>query len=400
MEPSSYEPPGETTYDAVVVGARCAGAATAMLLARGGWHVLAVDPAPYGSDTLSTHALMRGGVLQLHRWGLLDALRRTGAPPIRHTSFHYGAEVVEVAIRARNGVDALYAPRRTVLDALLVDAAREAGADVCHGVRAVGLLREDDGRVCGVRLQDQHGRGRSVWARVVVGADGLRSRVAQWVGAERTVSGRHATSVVYGHWAGVGLDGYHWYYRPGVSVGVIPTHDAFACVFVAVPPERFRREIRHDLAGGYRRLLGEVDRDLEARVVASQRLAPFRGFGGEPGRARRAWGPGWALVGDAGYFRDPITAHGMTDALRDAELLARALLAGTERALAEYEATRDVLSRGFFEATDRVASFDWDLTTVAQHHLEASREMGKEVTALEGLDGPGGGPRVQGPAPC
>jgi menaquinone-9 beta-reductase len=400
MESSPHEPPREATYDALVVGARCAGAATAMLLARGGWNVLAVDKSPYGSDTLSTHALMRGGVLQLHRWGLLDTLRRTDVPPIRHTAFHYGDEVVEVPIRSRNGVDALFAPRRTVLDALLVDAARAAGAEVRHGTRVSGLLHARDGRVCGARLEDHQGRAQSVRARVVVGADGLRSRVAQWVAADPIVTGRHATAVVYGHWAGVGLDGYHWYYRPGVSVGVIPTHGGHTCVFAAVPPERFRTEVRHDLAGSYRQLLGEVDRTLGTRMAAAQRIAPLRGFGGERGRARRAWGPGWALVGDAGYFRDPITAHGMTDALRDAELLARALLSGSERALAEYEAIRDALSRGFFEATDCIASFTWDLETVSRHHIEASHAMGKEVAALVALDGPEGGARVQGPAPC
>src|SRR5689334_2337745 len=130
-----------TTYDALVVGARCAGAATAMLMARKGMRVLLIDRAGYGTDTVSTHALMRGGVLQLHRWGLLSRLQEAGTPPVRETTFHYGDETVTVAIKPSNGVNALYAPRRTLLDSTLVDAAREAGVTVCRGQTLVGLVQ-------------------------------------------------------------------------------------------------------------------------------------------------------------------------------------------------------------------------------------------------------------------
>ena len=114
--------PDRPHYDAVIVGARAAGAATAMLLARAGLRVLVVDRSRYGADTLSTHALMRGGVLQLHRWGLLDRVVDAGTPPIRHTTFHYATTSI-ITIKPSHGVDALYAPRRTLLDPVLVDAA-------------------------------------------------------------------------------------------------------------------------------------------------------------------------------------------------------------------------------------------------------------------------------------
>jgi len=127
------------SYDALVIGARCAGAATAMLMARKGLRVLAIDRAGYGTDTISTHALMRGGVLQLHRWGVLPHLRELGTPAVRETTFHYGDEEVTVVIRPANGVEALYAPRRTLLDRALVDAARTSGAVVRHGCSLVGL---------------------------------------------------------------------------------------------------------------------------------------------------------------------------------------------------------------------------------------------------------------------
>ena len=165
------------SYDALVVGARCAGAATAMLMARQGLRVLVIDRAGYGTDTISTHALMRGGVLQLHRWGVLPRLREMGTPAVRETTFHYGDEAIAVAIRPANGVDALYAPRRTLLDSTLVDAAREAGAVVRHGHTLVGLTRDRDGRVCGGTILDAEGRSMAIRSDLVVGADGIGSRL-------------------------------------------------------------------------------------------------------------------------------------------------------------------------------------------------------------------------------
>src|SRR5580765_3247956 len=128
-------------YDVVVIGARCAGAATAMLLARAGHRVLLVDRGRYGSDTLSTHALMRGAVVQLHRWNLLPAVIASGTAPVRQATFVYGGESVTVPIAPRDGVDALYAPRRYVLDRLLADGAASAGAEVIYGVRLRELRR-------------------------------------------------------------------------------------------------------------------------------------------------------------------------------------------------------------------------------------------------------------------
>ena len=135
-----------TTYDALVIGARCAGAATAMLMARSGLRVLAIDRGEYGADALSTHALMRAGVLQLHRWGVLPKVVTAGTPSLRTATFHYGNNLVEVAIGSTHGVNALYAPRRTILDRLLVDAASEAGAEIRYGHALSGLLRSSGGQ--------------------------------------------------------------------------------------------------------------------------------------------------------------------------------------------------------------------------------------------------------------
>lgn len=227
-------------YDAVVVGARCAGASTAMLLARQGLRVLVVDSGLYGTDTLSTHALMRGAVLQLHRWGILGGLTAAGTPPVRKTWFHYGDEEIGIPIKPADGVDALYAPRRTVLDTLLVDAARKAGAEVAYQTRLVDLVRSSDGRVVGVSLRDSTGQARDIGAGIVIGADGLRSTVARLVGAERCATGRNAAATVFAYWPGLDFEGTHWLFSQGVASGAIPTNDGLTCVFVATPERRFR----------------------------------------------------------------------------------------------------------------------------------------------------------------
>lgn len=380
-----------TNYDVVIAGARCAGASTAMLLARRGLRVLVVDPMRRGSDTLSTHALMRGGVLQLHRWGVLDAIRQAGTPAIRTTTFHYGDEAIEIPIKERDGVDALFAPRRTVIDAVLLHAAETAGAEVALGHSVVDLLQDPDGRVRGVSVNGPGQRVLDVKADLVIGADGLRSRVARLAGAQRQYTASHTSASIYGYQRDLGLEGFHWFYQVDGAVGSIPTNDGDTCVFVSLPPARFERERRGGLETLYQALLQEVSAALAERVAGSTRTEKIRAFAGTPGFLRRAAGPGWALVGDAAYFKDPLTAHGITDALRDAELLALAVAEGGDHALREYQATRDALVQGLFHVTDRIASFDWDLDTVKGLHLTLSREMNAEVDLLRTLDNGVGG---------
>ena len=367
------------SYDVVVIGARCAGAATAMLLARRGMRVLAVDRDRYGTDTLSTHALMRAGVVQLHRWGILEGVRAADTPTVRSTTFHYADEVVDVQITPQDGVDGLYAPRRTVIDTLLVDAARESGAEVAYGTRLIDLMRASDGRVCGARLRDGSGRESPVTAALVIGADGVRSTVADLIGAKRYHTGRHATGSVFSYWSNTGIDAYHWYYRPGVSVGAIPTNGGLICLFASVPQDRFKDEIRFDIGAGHQRVLMECAPDLAAVVQGAERTERYRGFAGQVGFFRQSHGPGWALVGDAGYFKDPLTAHGITDALIDAELLALAAAEGSERVLADYQRARDDRAMGLFDVTDAIASFEWDLRKVQQLHRSLSDEMKRET---------------------
>lgn len=380
-----------SAYDAVVVGARAAGAATAMLLARAGLRVLVVDRGRYGSDTLSTHALLRAGVLQLRRWGLLDRVAASGAPAVRRTTFYYGDERVDVPIKPGPGFDALYAPRRTVLDPILVDAARAAGAEVRFGVSVTGVCRDQAGRVTGITARERDGATLVARARMTVGADGMSSRVARLVGAPVEQSARSSAAFVYGYWDRPD-DGYELFYRPGVTGGIFPTNAGQVCVFAGTTPRRFRSESAGDVGGFYRRLLDEVAPGWFDHGTGPRAVDGLRVFTGRSGYLRRAGGPGWALVGDAGYFKDPITSHGLTEALRDAELLARGIIAvqggqlSESAALADYQATRDRMSASLFATTDAIASFAWDLTEIPQLLRRLSAGTAEEVAWIEGLD--------------
>ena len=378
--------PDTTGYDVVVVGARAAGASTAFLLARAGLRVLLVDRGRYGSDTMSTHALMRGGVLQLARWGLLDAIVDAGTPAVRLTTFRYSTNVVPVEIAPSFGIDALYAPRRTLLDRVLVDAASRAGADTRFGAAVTDLCRNRRGAVTGVVGRTRDGERFRAGARVVVGADGIRSDVAALVAAPVERRGACASAITYGYWADLDTNGYEWNFRPGAASGVIPTNDGLACVFAGAPRGRMRRGAMETLIGVAR----DSSPELATRLAKASAPREVRFFRGHPGFLRRSWGRGWALVGDAGYFKDPITAHGLTDALRDAELLARAILdvfrgVDEDVALSGYQAARDALSADLFEITDVIAGHRWTDEEISDLLIRLSRSMSAEVSALAAL---------------
>ena len=379
-------------YDAIVVGGRCAGAATAMLLARGGMRVLVVEAARPGTDTLSTHALMRGGVLQLHRWELLDALIDAGTPAIAATEFAYGDEIETVHIRPSGGVSALRAPRRTVLDTLLLEAARAAGAEVRIPARVTRVL-SDGNRVRGVEgIERGTGMRFRATAPLTIGADGRNSTIAKAVDASVRRRGTASSAIVYGYFPGLPRDRYHWAYRPGVTAGVVPTGDGLACVWAGTLSARFAAERSAGADAAYRALLAEAAPELARSIDVAPPVGTLRAFPGQPGWIRASAGPGWALVGDAGYFKDPITAHGITDALRDAELLARAVIDAPRNGQAqlnvlhEYERTRDRLSEPLFDITEHIASYEWDLSELRCRLRELSDAMRPEVDTLLGLD--------------
>ena len=369
-----------THYDVVIVGARCAGAATAMLLARAGARVLVVDRQAYGSDTLSTHALMRPAVVQLARWGLLDGLIGAGTPLVTTTSFHYGDEVVAIPIRPAPGIPGLIAPRRTVLDRALVDAARAAGAEIVHGVAVTHLLRSASGRVSGA-VAAGGGGSVSIKAETVIGADGLGSMVARTVQSEPLVRGTASIAHIYAHVPAPSDTGYHWHFREGISGSLIPTNDGRSCLVASVPSARFDMELRHDIEAGRLSVLAALSPDL-ADLARSAASTPVRTFRGARGLLRQAFGPGWLLVGDAGFFRDPLTAHGISDALRDAEGAARAAIAGSDFEARRYQEERDAYALPILAATDSVCSFDWTLEELGDRHQRFSDAMKAEIALL------------------
>jgi flavin-dependent dehydrogenase len=352
-------------HDVVVVGGRVAGSATAMLLARLGHDVVVVDQAWLPSDTVSTHSIARSGVVQLHRWGLLDEVLDSGAPAIRQVTFHAGGASVSRTIKHKAGVDVVVAPRRYVLDTILAGAAERAGAEVRAGVTVTGVRRDGRGRVVGVDGHDHTGAAVQLGARWVVGADGLGSRVARSVGAAINELRPAGGAAQYAYYQGIPWDGIEFFVAARSFAGVFPTHDGQACIWVCTPAADARavRRRTRSRVEAFDQLLARSAPQLATRLRQARRTSPVRGMLRQPNQLRQAFGPGWALVGDAGYYRDAVTAYGISDAFHHAELLAvaldQALGADPEdtAALAGYQRQRDQALREIFEITCRLAAY-------------------------------------------
>jgi flavin-dependent dehydrogenase len=331
-------------YDVIIVGARVAGASTAMLLARRGLKVLAVDRATFPSDTLTTHQVQVPGAARLARWGLLDRLVEAGTPTTGRVRFDQNGVVLDGRWPSVDGVDALISPRRTLLDAVLVDAAREAGAEVRENVVVEEVV---DG---GIRCREKGGAPVVARAPLIIGAAGKHSLVARSVGAREYRRQAPRSVAFYGYWEGVPLDGGELYGRSRRVVGAWPTNDNLVITYLAWPVAEFDA-IRRDVEGAVLRSLDATG--LGERIRAGRRAERFRGSPELPAFFRQPYGPGWALVGDAGLTLDPITGQGITHALRDAELLADAIADG--RSLAGYHRARDRATLPMARMTARLA---------------------------------------------
>jgi 2-polyprenyl-6-methoxyphenol hydroxylase-like FAD-dependent oxidoreductase len=352
-------------HDVIVVGARAAGAATAMLLARLGHDVVLVDRAVFPADTVSTHQIARPGVVLLHRWGLLDRVLASGAPPIRQVTFTADGESTTRTVKHKAGVDLLVAPRRYVLDTLVAEAAVRSGVRIRQGVTVTGVRLDDTGRAVGVYGHDRTGAPVEIGARFVVGADGLASRVARSVGAEVLEYRGDAGAVQYAYFTGVSWDGIELHVADRALAGVFPTHHNQACVWVGTPSAD-AHAARRRAASRTEAFTAQLTRaapELAARLRTGRRTSPVAGMLRTPNLLRRAYGPGWALAGDAGYHRDAVTGHGISDAYRDAHLLATALDAvlrgdaDEHVALADYQHRRDRALREVFELTLALAAY-------------------------------------------
>lgn len=348
------------TYDAIVIGARCAGSPTAMLLARQGHKVLLLDRATFPSDTVSTHLIHPPGMAALRRWGLEDALIASGCPPIDTYVFDFGPVTI-IGSPGTADAPASYAPRRTVLDKLLVDAAAKAGAEVREGFTVEEIVIED-GKVTGIRGHDRSGVTVTERARIVIGADGRHSRLAKAVHAEQYNEKPEIEASYYSYWSGLPMNGHtEMYLREGRGFAAWPTNDDLTLVVSGWPYSEFD-DNRKDIESSFMRSIDMVP-EFAKRMGAARREERFVGAA-VPNFFRKPFGPGWALVGDAGYNKDFVTAQGINDAFRDAELCADAVhlwLSGRRKfddAMSEYQETRDGHAMPMYEFTAQVASFE------------------------------------------
>jgi len=345
-------------YEVLIVGARCAGASLAMLLARRGLKVLAVDRAQFPSDTISTHFMWPRTTAFLAGWGLLEKLAATGCPAIELVTADYGPVAINGRPSAVRGSAAMYSPRRTVLDQLLVEAARAAGAIVLEATTFREVIWQGD-RVAGIRAQDADGQLIEYHADIVVGADGLWSQVARACGAETDVSHPSLTCGYYAYWAGVPTRGVEFYVREGRDILVFPTHDGLTCIWAGRSHADWGA-YHADVEGTYREVISHAP-DLARRLNEAQRATPFKGTSKLPNFYRQSFGTGWALVGDAAYHRDPLTGMGIGDAFLGAELLAEAIAdefsdpVRRDAALAEYQEKFRRRTTGVFDYTLRAA---------------------------------------------
>jgi 2-polyprenyl-6-methoxyphenol hydroxylase-like FAD-dependent oxidoreductase len=347
-------------YDVIVVGARCAGSSLAMLLARSGQRVLVLDRNAFPSDRLaSTHMVWHSGVELLARWGLLDRLAATGCPPMRNVTLDLGELVINGHAPPAGHIGAAYAPRRYVLDDLLLTAARESGVDV----RTQSSLRElivDGDRVAGVRYSADDGTVHEERARLVVGADGERSAVARLVGASSyEVQGRIG-GTIWAYFADLPIDDMEFYSRPGRMVYAWRTNDDLTVAGICFP----FRDLRNALGDRGSAMHAEFDAlapPFGERVHAAERVSRWR-TGCASGFCRTPVGKGWALTGDAGLTMDAITAAGITNAFRDSATLAELVTAGLgadlDESLAGFEERRNAGSLPLYQFTSQMAKLE------------------------------------------
>ncbi|MFF3312317.1 NAD(P)/FAD-dependent oxidoreductase [Streptomyces sp. NPDC002952] len=346
-------------YDAIVVGARCAGASAALLLARAGYRVLLLDRSTYGSDTLSTHLIHQPGVAALARWGVLEQVRASGCPPLKRTVYEVADIRIAGCARGVAGQQVAFAPRRRVLDALLVDAAVAAGVEFRERSRVTGLLRDRAGRIVGV--EGRHGnQSFTESACLVIGADGMRSTVARLAAAPYIRRDPLLTCAYYTYWPDVPAD-LELYERPGGWVASVPTHDDATLVLAYFQQSRFA-EIRTNARHAYQEQIRFTAPALYERLRGRAPVERLRGSGDQQNFFRQAAGPGWVLVGDAGHHKDSITARGISDAFQQVESLVAEVgdtLGGDpvklDASLARFAESRDTTLTPGYEATLSVA---------------------------------------------
>lgn len=343
-------------YDVIVVGARCAGASTALLLARRGYRVVLVDKSTFPSElVMSTHLVWQPGVAKLVSWGLGDALAATDTPALTRGHFDFGPFTIDAEFPASGDICQAYAPRRALLDQLLIEAATSAGAELWEATTVESLQTDTDGTVTGIRATARGGASVNAQARIVVGADGTHSVIAHLVDAVEYDQCPPLEGTYFAYWSGVPTPAVEVYPRPGRAVYGWDTTGGLSLIGVNWVAADFPG-VRADIEGNYHQVIADAAPELAQRLRGGRRESKWIG-GTIRGYFRTPYGPGWALVGDAGYQKDPGTAQGITDAFTHAELLAAAIDAGLSgrcditEALTDYEQIRNHRAKPMYQLT-------------------------------------------------
>jgi 2-polyprenyl-6-methoxyphenol hydroxylase-like FAD-dependent oxidoreductase len=355
-------------YDVIVVGARCAGSPTAMLLARQGHNVLVLDRARFPSDTLSTHFIAVDGVGLLQEWGLYDRVVATGVPELRGVRRNMQGMVMPPGPDDPIGI----CPRRTVLDKILVDAAREAGAEVREAAIVEAVIIED-GRAVGVRGRtgDTPFEER---AKIIVGADGRESFVARQVDAASYNEIEGTTTGYYTYFSGFDAANAELYLGGGRAMFAFPTNDGETCIAVEVHADSYPN-FKADIENNVMAVL-QTEPAMAERLPKATRNGKFMGMTPHKSFYRKPFGPGWALVGDAGYYRDPLLGQGINDAFRDAAALAAAL-----HGVLSEGADWDTVMNGYEQQRNAATNMIYNLTALLCKDLNPSAELMQMMAA-------------------
>jgi flavin-dependent dehydrogenase len=372
-------------YDVIIVGARCAGAPLAMLLARRGAKVLLLDRASFPSDIPHGHFIHRHGPRRLREWGLLDRIAAK-TPAISRVVHDVGDFPLRVHDLTEDGVAWGYGPRRTTLDRVLTDAAVESGAELRQGFRVTDYVMED-GTVVGIRGREGGAAEVEERAAMTVGADGRHSRLARVVQAPAYNEVPTILCYYFSYWTDVSTEPFELYIRHAarrVIFSFKTEQDLFA-VFVGAPIEDLPA-FQRDTEGEFMRSLDLVP-DFAARIRAGRRAERFSGATDLPNFYRKPFGPGWALAGDAGLHKDPFLALGICDALRDDDFLATAIADGLsgaksmDEAMVDYELRRNEASAADYQDNIRAARFSRP-SPEALGLRAAVRDQPREATRL------------------
>ena len=347
-------------FDVIIVGARCGGAPIATLLARKGYKVLLLDRAKFPSDIAHGHLIHKGGPRCLKAWGLLDKVLATGCPVVTEMTLDAGGVSLTGRGLLVDGVPVACGPRRSALDTALVEAAVDAGAEL-----RVGFVVEEycgDGtRISGIRGREWPGGVISERATVTIGADGRGSLLARTVQATEYEVEPPLTCYYFSYWSGVAGESLEIYERANRAIFAFPTNDGLFAIFITWPIGEYR-EVRSSLQAQFLRAL-DLAPGLAERVRGGRRVERFYGAANLPNFLRKPYGPGWALVGDAGCHKDPYLALGICDAFRDVDLLAESLDLGLSgkaplvTAMAEYERRRNEATMADYKRNIAKAKF-------------------------------------------